>query len=80
MPLQKSVFRAVVARVAALCNEGAPNSVTPYRGEGELSVWTNPPASFHVAFTNTPTEQWLEVTFLTTSAGDANSIHGVVTR
>jgi hypothetical protein len=59
--LGKSVFRAMLARIAALCNERTPNSVSPYGGEGELSTWTNPPAVFHVAFTNTPDEQWLEV-------------------
>jgi hypothetical protein len=72
VPLQKSVFRAVLARVAALCNERSPNSVTPYRGEGELAVCSNPPAAFHVAFTNTPSEQHLEVKFLMSSAGEAN--------
>src|SRR5262249_56235813 len=57
----KSVFRAILARVAALCNEHAPNSVSPYGGEGEISVGTNPPTLFRVAFTNTPGEQRLEV-------------------
>jgi hypothetical protein len=28
----------VLARVAALCNELRPGSVTPYRGEGEVVV------------------------------------------
>src|SRR5262249_6832793 len=34
--LRKSVFRALLARVAALCNERCPNSVSPYGGQGEL--------------------------------------------
>jgi hypothetical protein len=59
--LQKSVFRAILARLAALCNERAPNSVSPYGGEGELSARTNPPTVFRVAFTNTPAEQRLEI-------------------
>jgi hypothetical protein len=61
IPLQKSVFRAILARLAALCNERTPNSVSPYGGEGELSVRTNPPTVFRVAFTNTPGELRLEV-------------------
>jgi hypothetical protein len=63
IPLPKSVFRAVVARIAALCNERLPNSVSPYGGEGELAVDTNPPSIFHVAFTNTPGEQRLELRY-----------------
>lgn len=66
VPLPKSVFRAVLARIATLCNEQHPNSVTPYRGEGTLSVATNPPATFHVSFTNTPTEQRLTMMGRTT--------------
>ena len=73
VPLRKSVFRAVLARVAALCNEQRPDSVTPYRGEGELSIGTGPPAALHVAFTNGPDEQRLEVTPAARSAGEANA-------
>ncbi len=61
VPLPKSVFRAVLARIAALCNERNPDSVTPYRGEGEFSIRTDPFTAFHVAFTNSPDEQRLEV-------------------
>lgn len=61
IPLPKSVFRAILARLAVLCNERAPNSVSPYGGEGEVSVDTSPPTVFRVAFTNTPEEQGLEV-------------------
>jgi hypothetical protein len=61
LPLPKSVFRAILARIASLCNERTPNSVSPYGGEGELSVGTGPPTVFRVAFTNTPGEQGLEV-------------------
>jgi hypothetical protein len=76
VPLQKSVFRAVLARIAALCNERRPNSVTPYRGEGEVSIRTDPPAAFHVTFTNTPAEQRLEVRHATSSTGEANGKRG----
>ncbi len=65
VPLPKSVFRAILARMAALCNERIPDSVSPYRGEGELSVCTNPPTVFRMAFINTPGKQTLEVRRLT---------------
>src|ERR1700722_695824 len=61
IPLPRSAFRTILARMAALCNERVPNSVSPYGGAGELSVDTNPPTVFQVAFTNTPGEQRLEV-------------------
>lgn len=64
VPLQKSVFRAVLARVAALCNERVPNSVTPYGGCGELSVGSNPAKLLRVSFVNTATEQQLNVSYL----------------
>ena len=32
VPVPKSVFRAALARIAAICNEQRPESVTPYRG------------------------------------------------
>jgi hypothetical protein len=78
VPLPKSVFRAVLARIAALCNEHHPGSVTPYRGEGEIVVPAPvsenrvQPSTCHVAFTNTPTDQRLEVRFSRSSAGDGN--------
>jgi len=59
--LQKSVFRAILARVAVLCNERSPNSVSPYGGNGELLVGGNPPLVLHAAFVNTPAEQRLEL-------------------
>jgi hypothetical protein len=76
VPLPKSVFRAVLARIAALCNEHCPHSVTPYRGEGEIIVPPpiSPnsvrPSTCYVSFTNTPSEQLLEVRFSRSSASD----------
>jgi hypothetical protein len=70
LPLPKSVFRAILARVAALCNERSPDSISPYGGEGELSVGTNPPEILHVVFTNTPDEQRMVVTPKTPIAGN----------
>jgi hypothetical protein len=60
--LPKSAFRAILARVAALCNQQAPDSVSPYGGEGELTFGTDQPTRFRVKFKNTPDEQRLEVT------------------
>src|SRR5271157_18049 len=59
VPLRKSVFRAILARVAVLCNERSPNSVSPYGGQGEVSVGANPAMTFRVEFANTPDEQRL---------------------
>jgi hypothetical protein len=61
VPLRKSVFRAILARVAALCNERAPSSVSPYGGQGELSVGADPAAVCRITFVNTPAEQKLEL-------------------
>lgn len=57
--LRPSVFRAILARVAALCNERTPNSVSPYGGHGELLASAPQPVVFQVSFANTPVEQTL---------------------
>lgn len=62
VPLGNSVFRAILARIAALCNERVPNSVSPYGGKGELAVGASPSTVFRVVFANTPSEQRLELT------------------
>jgi hypothetical protein len=61
VPIRKSVVRAALARVAVLCNERNPNSVSPYGGQGEVSVGTDPATVLRVAFANTPDEQTLEL-------------------
>jgi hypothetical protein len=61
VPLRKSVVRAALARVAVLCNQRNPNSVSPYGGQGELLVGTDPTTAIRVAFVNTPDEQSLEL-------------------
>ena len=76
LPVPKSVFRAVLARVAVLCNEHSPDSVMPYRGEGEVAVPRSPaqgPAASstcYAAFTNTLSDQRLELRFARDSAGE----------
>jgi hypothetical protein len=61
LQVRKSVFRAILARVAALCNDQNPNSLSPYGGHGELLVGANPGALFRVTMANTPGEQALEL-------------------
>jgi hypothetical protein len=62
LTLQRSQFRAILARVAALCNAHRPDSVSPYGGQGELAAGTDPVTVFHVSFANTPEEQRLQLT------------------
>ncbi len=80
VPVPKSVFRAALARIAAICNEQRPDSVTPYRGEGNIAVLPpdsldsrkRVPSTCYVSFTNTPSDQHLEMRFSSSSAGDGN--------
>lgn len=58
--IRKSVLRTILARFAALCNERATNSVSPYGGEGTFSA-DDLEKGFRVAFVNTPAEQKLEL-------------------
>jgi hypothetical protein len=62
VPLRKSVLRAALARVAVLCNQHNPRSVSPYGGQGELLTGTDPATTIRVTFVNTPDEQSLELT------------------
>ncbi len=55
--LPKSVFRALLARLAALCNQRSSGSVSPYGGEGQLTIGDDPTVILSVTFTNTPDEQ-----------------------
>ncbi len=61
VPMQKSVIRAALARVAALCNERIPNCVSPYGGLGEMTIDADPAKVIRVKFVNTPEEQSLEL-------------------
>ena len=63
LPIPHSVFRAALARLAALCNEQKPGSVSPYGGDGELTVvGDDHPTVCRVAFTNTPSTQHVRLT------------------
>jgi len=59
LPIRKSIFRAVLARIAALCNSQVPNSASPYGGQGELPVGQSSTAMMRVTFVNTVAEQRL---------------------
>jgi hypothetical protein len=59
--LRKSVFRAVLARFAVLCNETKPGSVSPFGGQGELRGGADSTVEIGVHFVNTPDEQRLEM-------------------
>ena len=61
VPLPKAAFRPMLARVAALCNQHKPDSVSPYGGVGEIAAGGNPPRVLRVTFTNTPGTRVLEV-------------------
>src|SRR5687768_5015101 len=58
-PLAKSVFRAVLARLAALCNEHRPDSVSPYGGAGKLAAGPSNDLVFQLSFANTAADAWL---------------------
>lgn len=61
-PVRMSVFRAMLARLAAVCNERIPNSISPYGGQGEVAVGAGSVTILRVVLTNTPSEQRLQLT------------------
>jgi hypothetical protein len=61
VPLKKSVVRAALARIAALCNERKPGSVSPYGGQGEIAIDADPSKAIRATFVNTPETQSLEL-------------------
>jgi hypothetical protein len=53
--LKKSIFRAIVARIAILCNEQSNSAaMSPYGGNGELMVCGDLPTTVRVTLSNTP--------------------------
>jgi hypothetical protein len=54
VPLPRSVIRAALARIAILCNDRRPNSVSPYGGQGEVVVDADPTKTIRVTFVNAP--------------------------
>jgi hypothetical protein len=62
LPLRKAVFRAMLARIAALCNQRQPGCVSPYGGGGEIHLGTDPQEVFSAHFVNTAAKQSLRLT------------------
>ena len=60
-PLRKSVFRAILARLAALCNERKADSVSFYGGQGFSGTRADPASLVQVSFANTQEEQWCKI-------------------
>jgi hypothetical protein len=82
IPVPKPVFRAALARIAAICNEQHPESVTPYGGEGTIAVLPPvsscteklvAPSTCYVSFINTPRDQHFEIRFSTIPSGLGNA-------
>ncbi len=78
VPLPPAAFRTILARIAMLCIERSPNSVTPYRGESLLTVDGGTTKVVRVAFVNTPEKQQLNLKSVSEKAsaggGDQQSL------
>ena len=59
---RNSVARAVIARLAALCEVAIGNPFHPYRGEGSFTDPRWPHVRFFVEFSNSSAELCLELT------------------
>jgi hypothetical protein len=75
LPLRKAVFRAMLARIAALCNQCQPGSVSPYGGQGEIHLGPGPQAVFSAHFVNTAAEQRLKLVHLSHKGMNATDQH-----
>jgi hypothetical protein len=62
---RNSIFRLIMARMAVLCSEFGSQPVSPYGGTGQFVDPRWPDIRFHVDFMNTPGEQRLELTPIT---------------
>lgn len=60
VPLKKSVFRAVLARVAVLCDE-LSNTTSLYGGQGEVKTSGANPSRIRVKFENSPEKQQIQL-------------------
>jgi hypothetical protein len=61
VPIRKSAFRALLARISALCNDKSEHAVSPYGGQGELTSAADQSRIIRASFVNTPGEQWLQL-------------------
>lgn len=74
LPRGVSLFRTMLARFSAVCNEARPGSVSPYGGEGKVWLGGDPPVILRVVFVNTRSEQRAELTPLTLDPPAADAI------
>lgn len=61
VPIRKSAFRAILARLVVLCNERIPNALSPYGGQCECPIGETSAGLLRISITNTPAEQKLEL-------------------
>jgi hypothetical protein len=61
LPIRRSVFRAILARVATLCNIQLADSVSPYGGTADLTVGYTPTGMLTVTIVNTPAEHGMRI-------------------
>ena len=59
--MRKSVIRAVLARIAALCHEQNLQGASQYGGQGELAIPQAPGVKVRVSYMNTAESQILEL-------------------
>lgn len=60
-PLRTSVFRAILARIATLCDEQNPGTFSPYGGNGILVDGTDVTTKLEASWVNTTGEQRLTI-------------------
>jgi hypothetical protein len=75
LPIRKAVFRAILARIAALCNQCQPDSVSPYGGRGEIHLGPGPQTVFSANFVNITAEQSLKLVHLNHNGRNAIDQH-----
>lgn len=59
--LPRSVFRAALSRIAALCGAETDAEISPYGGTGKISANATSDREFLVEFENTPEHQRLQL-------------------
>lgn len=78
-PYRKSVFRAILARVAQICCDRGPADISPYGGNAEFMTGPSAETLVRVAFVNTPDTQRLDLCWTPASVRSTNGTGGVST-
>ena len=60
-PMRRSQFRAVLARIVAICSECSNRIMTPYGGDWEISYGGDQNRRIRVSVQNTPNAQFVEL-------------------